>query len=424
MEKNLNMKNMKNNRKFVLFIVSVLLVISCQSRDIVVKTGIDVLKESGYACLQGKRVGLITNPTGVDKDLISTIDLLFQAPGVELVALYGPEHGVRGEAHAGHRIVSQTDPVTGLPEFSLYGATRKPTPDMLEGIDVLVYDIQDIGSRSFTYISTMGLAMEACAELDIEFVVLDRPNPIGGLKVEGCYVEDGCFTFVSQFRIPYVYGLTCGELALLLNGERMLGSGARAGESAQCKLTVIPMEGWSRDMFYDQTGLQWIASSPHIPQAITSFFYPMSGITGDLRDVSIGVGYTLPFQLFAAVEGGVDAHELAANLNNLALPGLHFRPIYFRPFYSKGQGTTLSGVQAHLIDPATAPLTDVNFYVLQEMHKLNPELTFNLDRHYKVVGSPYVTAKFTERYLFEDIKDYWYKDVDAFKELSAKYYLY
>ncbi|HHV40456.1 MAG: DUF1343 domain-containing protein [Bacteroidales bacterium] len=415
---------MKNNRKFVLFIVSVLLVISCQSRDIVVKTGIDVLKESGYACLQGKRVGLITNPTGVDKDLISTIDLLFQAPGVELVALYGPEHGVRGEAHAGHRIVSQTDPVTGLPEFSLYGATRKPTPDMLEGIDVLVYDIQDIGSRSFTYISTMGLAMEACAELDIEFVVLDRPNPIGGLKVEGCYVEDGCFTFVSQFRIPYVYGLTCGELALLLNGERMLGSGARAGESAQCKLTVIPMEGWSRDMFYDQTGLQWIASSPHIPQAITSFFYPMSGITGDLRDVSIGVGYTLPFQLFAAVEGGVDAHELAANLNNLALPGLHFRPIYFRPFYSKGQGTTLSGVQAHLIDPATAPLTDVNFYVLQEMHKLNPELTFNLDRHYKVVGSPYVTAKFTERYLFEDIKDYWYKDVDAFKELSAKYYLY
>ncbi len=418
------MKNMKNNRKFVLFIVSVLLVISCQSRDIVVKTGIDVLKESGYACLQGKRVGLITNPTGVDKDLISTIDLLFQAPGVELVALYGPEHGVRGEAHAGHRIVSQTDPVTELPEFSLYGATRKPTPDMLEGIDVLVYDIQDIGSRSFTYISTMGLAMEACAELDIEFVVLDRPNPIGGLKVEGCYVEDGCFTFVSQFRIPYVYGLTCGELALLLNGERMLGSGARAGESAQCKLTVIPMEGWSRDMFYDQTGLQWIASSPHIPQAITSFFYPMSGITGDLRDVSIGVGYTLPFQLFAAVEGGVDAHELAANLNNLALPGLHFRPIYFRPFYSKGQGTTLSGVQAHLIDPATAPLTDVNFYVLQEMHKLNPELTFNLDRHYKVVGSPYVTAKFTERYLFEDIKDYWYKDVDAFKELSAKYYLY
>ena len=424
MEKNLNMKNMKNNRKFVLFIVSVLLVISCQSRDIVVKTGIDVLKESGYACLQGKRVGLITNPTGVDKDLISTIDLLFQAPGVELVALYGPEHGVRGEAHAGHRIASQTDPVTGLPEFSLYGATRKPTPEMLEGIDVLVYDIQDIGSRSFTYISTMGLAMEACAELDIEFVVLDRPNPIGGLKVEGCYVEDGCFTFVSQFRIPYVYGLTCGELALLLNGERMLGSGARPGESTQCKLTVIPMEGWSRDMFYDQTGLQWIASSPHIPQAITSFFYPMSGITGDLRDVSIGVGYTLPFQLFAAVEGGVDAHELAANLNNLALPGLHFRPIYFRPFYSKGQGTTLSGVQAHLTDPATAPLTDVNFYVLQEMHKLNPELTFNLDRHYKVVGSPYVTSKFTERYLFEDIKDYWYKDVDAFKELSAKYYLY
>lgn len=212
------------------FVVSVLLVTSCQSREVIVKTGIDVLKETGYACLQGKRVGLITNPRGVDRYLTSTIDLLFQAPGVKLVALYGPEHGVRGEAHAGHRVDTQTDPVTGLPEYSLYGATRKPTPEMLEGIDVLVYDIQDIGSRSFTYISTMGLAMEACAELDIEFVVLDRPNPIGGLKVEGCYVEDGCFTFVSQYRIPYVYGLTCGELALLLNGERMLGSGARPGK--------------------------------------------------------------------------------------------------------------------------------------------------------------------------------------------------
>ena len=153
------------------------------------KTGIDVLQESGFALLEGKRVGLITNPTGVDRNLRSTIDILFEAPNVELVALYGPEHGVRGEVHAGDRIVSQTDPITGLPEYSLYGSTRRPTEDMLEGLDVLVYDIQDIGSRSFTYISTMGLAMEACAELDIEFVVLDRPNPIGGLKVEGCYVK-------------------------------------------------------------------------------------------------------------------------------------------------------------------------------------------------------------------------------------------
>ena len=415
---------MKYTHNFLLLFVSLFLVLSCQSQDRIVKTGIDVLQESGFALLEGKRVGLITNPTGVDRNLRSTIDILFEAPNVELVALYGPEHGVRGEVHAGDRIVSQTDPITGLPEYSLYGSTRRPTEDMLEGLDVLVYDIQDIGSRSFTYISTMGLAMEACAELDIEFVVLDRPNPIGGLKVEGCYVEDGCFTFVSQYRIPYVYGLTCGELALLLNGERMLGSGARPGESARCNLTVVPMEGWKRDMFYDQTGLQWIASSPHIPQAITSFFYPLSGIAGDLAGISIGVGYTLPFQLFAPVEENMDPEQLAANLNALDLPGLYFRPIYFRPFYSRGQGTTLGGVQVHLTDPAAAPLTDVNFYVMQEMHKLNPEMVFNLNRITKVTGSPFITEKFSERYMFEDIKEYWYKDAEAFRELSARYDLY
>jgi len=407
-----------------LFLILLLLSVSCKSQETFVKTGIEVLRESGFACLEGKRVGLITNPTGVDSELRSTIDILHEAPNVNLVALYGPEHGVRGEVHAGDHIATQNDTSTGLPVYSLYGSTRKPTPEMLQNIDVLVYDIQDIGSRSFTYISTMGLAMEACAELGIEFVVLDRPNPIGGLKVEGCYVEDGCFTFVSQFRIPYVYGLTCGELALLLNGERMLGSGARPGESAQCKLHVVPMEGWKRDMFYDQTGLQWIASSPHIPHAVTSFFYPMSGIAGDLAVMSIGVGYTLPFQLFAPADTTIQPLELARNLNSLDLPGLHFRPVYFRPFYSRGQGTTLSGVQVHITDPAAAPLTDVNFYVIQEIHKLAPYIAFDLNRITRVVGSPFITAKFAERFLFEDIRDYWYKDAEDFRRLSARYYLY
>lgn len=392
--------------------------------NITIKTGLEVLKASGFACLEGKRVGLITNPTGVDNSLTSTIDILFNAPNVKLVALYGPEHGVRGEAHAGDLVGHSTDPATGLPVYSIYGPNRKPSKEMLQGIDVMVYDIQDVGSRSFTYISTMGLAMEACAELEIEFIVLDRPNPIGGLKVEGSYVEDGCFTFVSQYRIPYVYGLTCGELALLLNGQRMLGSGAKPGQSLQCKLQVIPMEGWKRDMFYDKTGLPWIASSPHIPQAVTSFFYPLSGIAGDLPSLSIGVGYTLPFQLFAPADTLIEPELLARNLNALALPGIHFRPIYFRPFYSRGQGKTLTGVQVHLIDPAAAPLTDVNFYVIQELHKLNPDIHFDLPAITKVCGSPYITSKFAERYLFEDIKDYWYKDVEGFRELSARYYLY
>ena len=200
------------------------------AQKIRIQTGIEVLKNSNFKLLEGKRVGLITNPTGVDNQLKSTIDILHEAPNVNLVALFGPEHGVRGDVHAGDHVDNSSDPTTGLPVGSLYGKTRKATPDMLKGIDVLVYDIQDIGCRSFTYISTMGLAMEAAAENNIEFVVLDRPNPLGGLKVEGNLAEDGYISFVSQFKIPYLYGLTCGELAQMLNEENMLAK--------QCKLTV------------------------------------------------------------------------------------------------------------------------------------------------------------------------------------------
>ena len=187
------------------------------AQKIRIQTGIEVLKNSNFKLLEGKRVGLITNPTGVDNQLKSTIDILHEAPNVNLVALFGPEHGVRGDVHAGDHVDNSSDPTTGLHVGSLYGKTRKATPDMLKGIDVLVYDIQDIGCRSFTYISTMGLAMEAAAENNIEFVVLDRPNPLGGLKVEGNLAEDGYISFVSQFKIPYLYGLTCGELAQMIN---------------------------------------------------------------------------------------------------------------------------------------------------------------------------------------------------------------
>ena len=184
-----------------------------------VYTGIDMLERYGFEELRGKRVGLVTNPSGVDRNLRSTIDILHEAKEVNLVALYGPEHGVRGDAYAGATVASGKDAKTGLPVYSLYGATRKPTPEMLKGIDVMVYDIQDVGTRSYTFISTLGLVMRACAEKNIEVMVLDRPNPLGGLKVEGSYVEPNFFSFVSEFRIPYVYGLTVGELAGLINEE-------------------------------------------------------------------------------------------------------------------------------------------------------------------------------------------------------------
>ena len=266
--------------------------IIASAQKVRVKTGIEVLQDEHFRRLEGKRVGLITNPTGVDHRLRSTIDILHEAPNVRLVALYGPEHGVRGNVHAGDTVGGTVDPATGLPIHSLYGNTRKPTPDMLRGIDILVYDIQDIGCRSFTYISTMGLAMEAAAEAGIEFMVLDRPNPLGGERIEGCIVEDGYQSFVSPYPIPYVYGLTCGELARLLNEERMIGQ--------RCRLQVVKMKGWRRRMSYAETGLPWVLPSPHIPHPETAHYYPATGILGELGTISIGVGYTLPFQLFAA----------------------------------------------------------------------------------------------------------------------------
>ena len=279
-----------------IFMVCVLFALcgAISAQKIRIKTGIEVLKEQNFRCLEGKRVGLITNPTGVDNNMKSTIDILHEAPNVNLVALYGPEHGVRGDVHAGDHVTDIKDASTGLPVYSLYGSTRKATPEMLKDVDVLVYDIQDIGCRSFTYISTMGLAMEAAAENGKEFIVLDRPNPVGGLKVEGNLVEDDCISFVSQFKIPYLYGLTCGELALMLNGEKMLTDGA------QCNLHVVKMKGWKRKMDYTQTGLQWVPSSPHIPHSHSAYFYPVSGILGEFGYMSIGVGYTIPFQMFAA----------------------------------------------------------------------------------------------------------------------------
>lgn len=395
--------------------------VSLNAQQIKIKTGIEMLKKQQFKCLEGKRVGLITNPTGVDNHLQSTIDILHAAPNVNLVALFGPEHGVRGDVHAGDHVTDNKDATTGLPVYSLYGKTRKATPDMLKDIDVLVYDIQDIGCRSFTYISTMGLAMQAAAENNKEFIVLDRPNPLGGLKVEGNLTEDDCISFVSQFKIPYVYGLTCGELALLLNNEQMLGK--------PCNLTVVKMKGWKRKMDYVSTGLQWIPSSPHIPHAHSAFFYPVSGILGELGYVSIGVGYTIPFQMFAT--SWMKADELAQRLNNLHVPGIIFRPIHLRPFYSVGKGEELQGVQVHITDFKKAPLSEIQFLVMQEAAILYPEHAVfdhadskRFRMFDQVAGSKQIRERFSRRHRWDDIKSYWNKDVDAFKKLSKKYYLY
>lgn len=410
-------------KRIGLALAGLVLAAGAWTQEICIQTGIEVLKADGFSCLQGKRVGLITNPTGVDNRLRSTVDILHEAPGVNLVALYGPEHGVRGDVHAGDHVSDQRDPATSLPVYSLYGKTRKATPDMLKDVDVLVYDIQDIGCRSFTYISTMGLAMEAAAECGKEFIVLDRPNPLGGLKVEGNLVEDDCVSFVSQFKIPYLYGLTCGELALMLNGERMLAGGK------QCNLKVIKMKGWKREMDYTQTGLQWVPSSPHIPHAHSAWFYPVSGILGELGYMSIGVGYTIPFQMFAAP--WAEAPRLADALNALQVPGVIFRPIYLKPFYSVGQGQQLQGVQVHIVDYAQAPLSAIQFLVMQEVARLWPDRavfdhadTGRFRMFDLVCGSRQIRERFSKRNRWEDVRDYWNKDAEDFRKLSEKYYLY
>jgi uncharacterized protein YbbC (DUF1343 family) len=294
---------------------------------------------------------------------------------------------------------------------------------MLKGIDILVYDIQDIGSRSYTYISTLGLAMEAAAENNIPFVVLDRPNPLGGLRMEGAVARPPFFSFVSQYPVPYIHGLTVGELASFINGEGLLHDGIK------CNLTVIKMDGWKRSMLFEQTGLPWIPTSPHIPDAVTVFYYPATGIIGELYVVNIGVGYTLPFQLFAAE--WINADSLADNLNSLKLDGIYFRPVHYRPYYSVSQGRIVHGVQIHLTDPSKAPLTLIQFYILQEMHRLWPDKDIfklcektRLDMFDKVCGTDQIRIQFEKDFSVGSIRKLWTEDIKQYREKAKKYFLY
>ncbi len=416
--------------KFILLIFIVCCSFSAQAQK--VKTGIDVLEESGFAYLKGKKIGLVTNPTGVDQYLNSTIDVLFNAPKVSLVALFGPEHGVRGNAHAGEKVSDKgIDPATGVRIYSLYGKSRLPSGDALRGLDAIVYDIQDIGCRSYTYISTMGNVMKVAAMEGVEMIILDRPNPLGGNRVEGPVVEEDLISFVGQYQIPYIYGLTCGELATLLNEEGLLKVKGSNGQDStvKCKLKVIKMEGWSREMSWDDTGLAWIPTSPHIPTPESAYLYPATGILGELGTVSIGVGYTLPFQMIAYP--GIDADEFAQKMNSLSLEGLLFRPIYANPFYGSYKGKEVGGIQIYITDFATARLTEVQFYALQILNSMikdfDPIGNAEKSRHEmfdKVVGNSAVRTLFGKRYRFEDIQELWDFDAQRFKEASSKYYLY
>lgn len=385
-----------------------------------VRLGVDQLIADDFKPLKGKRVGLITNPTGLTGDLRATIDVLFAAKDVKLVALYGPEHGLRGETPAGDKVEDAKDSVTGLPAYSLYGKTRHPTPEMLEGVDVLVYDVQDIGSRSYTFISTLAIAMEAAAEHKLGLVVLDRPNPLGGERIEGRPLDLKFQSFVGHLPIPYLHGMTVGEVAEMINGEGWLPNGAK------CDLTVIKMTGWKRNMEFDQTGLVWVPTSPHVPRADTSLYYAATGIMGELKVVSEGVGYTLPFEVVGTPD--IEPQKLADNLNARHLPGVYFRPLYFQPYYGRYAKKTCGGVHVLLTDHARVELTPIQFHIMDAIRKLYPDTKmFDGDRDKmfdKVCGTDEIRKLFEADRPLDEVLAAWRKGVEEFRAQRAKYLLY
>lgn len=370
-------------------------------------SGIEVLKNNDFDILKGKKIGLLTNPTGVDSDLNSTIDILHSAPGVDLVTLFAPEHGIRGDVPAGATVTTSTDTKTGLKVYSLYGATKKPTAQMLKGLDAVVYDIQDIGSRSYTFISSLGKLMEACGENDVELIVLDRPNPLGGNRVEGrAKVDSDCRSFVSEFDIPYVYGLTPGELALWLNRD------------GKCRLSVVEMQGWNRNMLFGETGLPWVPTSPNIPTAETALYYPATGILGELGTVSIGANFTQPFKVVTSET--LNADRLADELNNLKLKGVRFRP-----YHATVAGKQIHGVEIYITDPKNAEITPIQFHIMERI----PGVMTNakparINMFSKVTGSKRFAADFHKRGKADDILVHWNDGVEEWKEDVARFLLY
>ena len=324
-----------------------------------VLTGIDVLHRDGYRRLNGRKVGLITNHTGVSRQGVSTARLLFEASNVNLVALFSPEHGLEGKLDVA-RIGDSRHAASGLPVYSLYGETRRPTPKMLEGIDTLVFDIQDIGTRFYTYISTMGQAMRAAAERDIRFVVLDRPNPINGLDVAGPVLDAGRETFVGFHRIPVRHGMTIGELARMFNEE--LGIGV--------DLQVVRVEGWRRSDFFDATGLTWINPSPNMRNLNEAILYPGIGLL-ETTNLSVGRGTDTPFEILGAP--WIDPVRLAVELTHLNLPGIRFVPVRFTPDSSKYAGESCGGLNFIITNRATFRPVHTGLQIARQLRLQYPQ---------------------------------------------------
>jgi uncharacterized protein YbbC (DUF1343 family) len=403
-----------------------------------VKLGVEVFLETRTGEIAGRKVGLITNPTGVDSRLESGVDRLRNTGGVELVALYGPEHGVRGNAQAGEYIPFYFDDKYGAPVFSLYGQSLKPDPGMLKNIDeymrsfdttgagkipdgamirdvdVLIFDLQDVGTRVYTYVATMAYAMQAAAESGIDFIVLDRPNPINGEVLEGPVLEYPEFSsFVGLYPIPERHGMTVGELAGMFNNKFL---------AKKANLTVVPMEGWNRTMWFDHTGLPWVIPSPNMPSLDTATVYP-GQVLFEGTNVSEGRGTTRPFEFFGAT--WIDGYELAHKLNGLGLAGVKFREAWFTPTFSKFAGERCGGAQVHVTDRNLYRPFETALYVIRMLRDMYPaDFEFHPDYFDKVVGTAKVRNALEAGQGVKEIVAAYEKDLIAFAETRRPYLLY
>ncbi len=402
---------MKPAKALVALILVVCFADCCAS----VKTGLDNI-DSHQRLFQGKRIGIITNHTAYNSSGQYIVDVFRKMSGVTVTALFSPEHGISGVEQAGKEIKSRTDPAGQLPVFSLYGKTRKPTPQMLKNVDILVFDIQDVGARFYTYIYTMSLAMEAAAENAKRFVVFDRPNPINGLAVEGNILDTEFASFVGLYPIAVRHGMTVGELAKMFNEQGWLANRRRAD------LVVIPMKGWRRRLWYDQTGLAFIKPSPNMTSLQTAAVYPgLCLLEG--TNVSEGRGTNLPFVQFGAP--WIDAAKLSTRLNKLNLPGMRFEPATFTPTASKyaGQkcyGAKITVTQRDLLEPYWSGIAIVN-----EIHRMyRDDFQWRAGHFDRLCGTAAVRSAITSRSSLQNLKEGWQAKLKSFLQIRKKYLLY
>jgi uncharacterized protein YbbC (DUF1343 family) len=373
-----------------------------------VQTGLDVLEAQKFAPLRGKHVGLITNHTGLDSQGRSTVDVLSRATGVQLIALFSPEHGLAGRND--EKIASSKDPATGLPVHSLYGETQRPTDEMLKGIDTLVFDVQDAGVRFYTYTATMAYCMEEAAKRNIAFFVLDRPNPLGGQIVEGPMLDADKTSFVAYFPLPVRYGLTIGELAQFFNAENHIGA----------DLHVIAMKNWHRNYFFESTGIKWIPPSPNLRTIKGSILYPGIEILQN-AGVSVGRGTQTPFEEFGAP--WLNGDEVAAALSARNLPGVHFAAKPFIPIVGLYSGQRCGGVAARVTDRAAVRSMRVGLEIAAILQKLYPK-EFDPEKLLLLVGNSDTIQQLQFGTAPEKIVSSWSDSLTAFEQVRRKYFLY